>query len=127
MSDEDLKKIADVIRQENKPLHGELAKLKKDFSDLRFSGLRTRSELERISGDTARIDSSADEIREGIGKLEKGFQKLRDDFQEMKDWMGEEFGKVNIKIDGLENSKQLRKEINDIKTHLGLPVNADPT
>lgn len=68
MTDENLKKLLKALDEKFKPLHGEVARLSREVADLRSVYIGTRNELSRISKDTARMDSTLDDIRGTLGE-----------------------------------------------------------
>lgn len=108
MTDEDLKKMAKVVDNKIKPLHVEMAKIKQELIELKYNSTKANSKISKIDRDLARVDSR--------------LEVIQDKQQEGKDWMGEEFGQVNIKLDELLVEKdKIKKDIKQIKQHVGLP------
>ena len=69
MSDEDFKKMKQIIKDEVKPLHGELAVFKRELSEIRFSSMRLTTEVSKLGKDAARIDSNIEMLGEKVDAL----------------------------------------------------------
>ena len=66
MNDQDLKKFTKAVTDSLKPLHGEMAKIKKEVGSLRSIQFINSSETNKIGQDVARIDSTLDDIKETL-------------------------------------------------------------
>lgn len=71
MNDKDLKKFTKAVSDSLKPLHGEMARVKKEVGSLRSLQFLTSSETTRIGKDVARIDSTLDDIKETLDEHTK--------------------------------------------------------
>lgn len=108
MTDEDLKKIKAALKEEVKPLHGELAKVKQEINELALNQIRSRSEITKLSRDLARIDSNIETLGEKA-------DALLVDVKDLQDQTGAIWDKVSLE------AEKTKREVNVIKEHLGLP------
>ena len=114
MTDQDLKKFKEAVKEELKPVHGEVALIKQKLTDLNINSLKTSTKVDANTRELARLDSTLGSFKE----------EIKESIEEFKDWAGEEFGKANLKLDDLiEDKVRKEKEIKEIKKHLGLAVN----
>lgn len=105
MTREEMQKLQMMIKEELKPVHGEIARVTTELRDFKSTVYRMDGRVDKNSTETARLSSS---------------------MENMTDWLAEELGKVNIKLDNLLDSKgQTKKEIKEIRKHVGLPVVTD--
>ena len=87
MTEEEFRKI---IKEEIKPIHGEISRLNREFGDLQFDRLKVSPELRRLSTDMARVDSTLDSVTKDLSEL-----KDRSDQDDVR-WEGVEqmYGKI---------------------------------
>lgn len=108
MTDTDVKKIKDALKEEIKPLHGELAKLKQELDKSNIERVRTNTNLRDLSKDLARLDSNIESLGEKI-------DALTGDVIDLQQTTGAIWDKISLESD------KAKREIDEIKEHLGLP------
>jgi len=75
MTDAELKKI---LREEIKPIHGEIARLARELSDLQLDRLKVSPELRRISTDLSRMDSTLDSLKVDVDDIKNRLGVVED-------------------------------------------------
>lgn len=71
MDDAVIKPIRAMVKEEVKVLHGEVAKIKRDISDLKSNYFLYRVALEKLDRDIARIDSTLENHTEKLDIIDK--------------------------------------------------------
>lgn len=105
MTSDEIKSLQKIIKEELRPVHGEIARVTTELRNFKSTVYRMDGQVDKNSTETARLSSS---------------------MENMKDWLAEELGEVNIKLDDLLDTKnQTKKEIKEIRKHVGLPVITD--
>ena len=109
MTDEDIKKIKLVFQEEIKPLHGEVAKLKQKLDESNIERLKANNNLRDLSKDLARLDSNIESLGEKIDALTV-------DVVDLQQTTGAIWDKISLESD------KAKRETDEIKEHLGLPI-----
>ncbi|MCL5784506.1 MAG: hypothetical protein M1142_04105 [Patescibacteria group bacterium] len=120
MTDDELKNLKKLLKESLQPLQGEVSRL--------------TTETRNLSSRMLRIES-------GTSQNTREIARLSSDMENMKDWLGEEMGQINNKLDALLSDvvdlqtnvgviqdqlvdvKENKKDIRTIKKHLRLPPN----
>lgn len=112
MANDDLSKISKALSDQLKPLHGEIARIHREMSDLNLSYLRTSTELHKIGRDIARVDSELEGIKE---TLDQHTEKL--------DGQSAALIEIESTLKGYSDMYKINKsDIDKIKKHIGLPA-----
>lgn len=96
MTDEDVKKISKAFNGKFKLLLAEIARVKREVSDIKSGQFNQYSELSKIGRDITRIDSTLDSIAEESGKQSKKLGIL---------W--EQVGEVTVALDGVKETLEI--------------------
>ncbi len=102
MADDTIKQISQLLDSKIKPLHGEIAKIHHDLSDLRSSYLQNSVGIKNIRNDTARIDSELENIRGSLENPDIGLKTINEklDLQaEMLDNHTETLNDMAVKVE----------------------------
>ena len=98
MADNDLKLLQKAVREELKPLHGEISRVTTELRGIKLQIMKVEVETNKNSREVTRLGS---------------------EMEDTKEWLVNEVRTINVKLDNISDQK-LNKRVTIIEKHLSL-------
>lgn len=114
MTDKDIAAIQEVVRDELKPVHGELARATRELNGSKLETVRLSTQVSKLERELTHVDSTLQTLSENVEELGDTARALVVDVHDLQRTTGAIWNKISVE------SEKAKAEIDKLREHMGL-------